>query len=96
MFIGVESVSDRQDRKLWEKDSIEIYNRKISRDSRTKTFLSAILQSMNFRKLRKETENGEGKELVESEETEKSNELKHNVTPMFRVTSLCQRKHLDT
>lgn len=43
MFIGVESVSDRQERKLWEKGSIEIYNRKISRDSRTKTFLSAIL-----------------------------------------------------
>lgn len=51
---------------------------------------------MNFIKLRKETENGEGKELVESEEMEKSKELKQNVTPMFRVTSLCQRKHLDT
>lgn len=52
-------VTDRRENS-GKKGSIEIYNRKSLRDSRTKHFLSVILSIMNFRKLRKreKTERG--------------------------------------
>lgn len=49
---------------------------------------------MNFRSLGKDTEDGERKELAKSEEMEYKE--RKQITPVFRVTSSHQRKHLDT